>query len=260
VPSFAQLLHGVCETCQGLHHRPEAAQLALDVAQPAPGEPVEAPGTAEQWRAARDALLERVRVAGVASPSRLGHEAPSGAEEDQRVPGRGEGGTARGRAVHAVLQAVSLPDATDLDDLARVEAANEGLAGRAGEVAEVARAALAAPVVQRALAARRSWRELAVVASVDGHLVEGFIDLAFESDDGGLVVVDYKTDALGAGEHEDAVARYRLQIGAYAAALAAATGREVSEGWLVFAGREGAVERSIDLASVAPEVEAALRA
>ena len=84
-----------------------------------------------------------------------------------------------------------------------------------------------------------------------GRLVEGYIDLAFETDDGRLVVVDYKTDAVVDP------GRYRLQIGAYAAALARATGREVSEGWLVFAGVDGAEEREVgDLSAVVAEVEA----
>ena len=43
------------------------------------------------------------------------------------------------------------------------------LPDRAVEVAAIARGALAAPVVQRALAAPRHWRELAVVAEVDGR-------------------------------------------------------------------------------------------
>jgi ATP-dependent exoDNAse (exonuclease V) beta subunit len=153
--------------------------------------------------------------------------------------------------VHAVLQAVTLPGAADLDDLARLHADEEGLGDRAGDVTAIARAALAAPVVQRALAAPRYWRELAVVATVEGRLVEGYIDLAFEAEDGRLVVVDYKTDAVVAPD------RYRLQIGAYAAALARATGREVSEGWLVFAGVDGAQEREVgDLSAVVAEVEA----
>ena len=73
-----------------------------------------------------------------------------------------------------------LPNAADLDALSGRQAAEEGLAGQADEVAALARAALASPVVQRALAAPRRWRELAVVAELDGRLVEGFIDLVFE--------------------------------------------------------------------------------
>jgi hypothetical protein len=52
-------------------------------------------------------------------------------------------------------------------------------------------------------------------------------------------------------------AAYRLQVGAYAAALARATGREVAEGWLVFAGPEGAEEHRLDdLEAAVADVEA----
>ncbi len=251
VPSHAQLLHGICQDCAGLAARPDEGQLALAVDTPPPREPVEPVEEAERWAVARADLLARVRSSGVVAPSGLGHDEAPTAEQDVRVPGRGEGGSARGRAVHAVLQSVTLPGAADLDDLARLHADDEGLGDRAGDVAAIARAALAAPVVQRALAAPRYWRELAVVATVEGRLIEGFIDLAFEAEDGRLVVVDYKTDAVVAPD------RYRLQIGAYAAALARATGREVSEGWLIFAGVDGAQEREVgDLSAVVAEVEA----
>jgi ATP-dependent exoDNAse (exonuclease V) beta subunit len=237
-PSHAQLLHGVCAGCDGLHVRPDAAQLALAV-DPDPGaEPMEATDAAARWAAHRAALLARVRDAGVASPSRLGPE-PVEAEEAVRVPGRGEGGSARGRAVHAALQAVSWPGAEDVDAVARLEAEHEGLGERAGEVAAIVRAALEAPVVRRARAAPRHWREL--------------IDLAFEDAHGRLVVIDYKTDVA------IAPARHRAQVAAYAAALARATRREVTEGWLVFAGPDGATEHRIgDLPAAVAEVEALL--
>jgi ATP-dependent exoDNAse (exonuclease V) beta subunit len=90
-------------------------------------------------------------------------------------------------------------------------------------------------------------------------LVEGFVDLAFEDDEGRLVVVDYKTDAVSAADEVDAaVDRYQVQIGAYALALEAATGRAVVEGWLVFAGADGADERQVDLAGAKRAVEVAL--
>ncbi|HEY5887760.1 MAG TPA: PD-(D/E)XK nuclease family protein, partial [Acidimicrobiales bacterium] len=199
---------------------------------------------------ARLELLGRVRASGVTTPSGFGHDAaPSVPEEERRVPGRGEGGTARGRAVHAVLQSVTLPDAGDLDELARLETTAEGLEDPEA-VAAIARAALASPVVQRAFAAPRHWRELAVQAELEGRLIEGFIDLAFEDADGRLVVIDYKTDAVANP------AAYRLQVGAYAAALARATGREVAEGWLVFADADRAQEHQVtDLAAAVSEVE-----
>ena len=57
----------------------------------------------------------------------------------------------------------------------------------------------------------------------DGMLIEGVLDLAFE-EDGGTVVVDFKTDhELAAGE-----ARYRAQLLQYVNAVARATGRPAS--------------------------------
>ncbi len=250
--NHAAVLHEVCAACGDLHGRPDDDQLVFplpDEEAPAPSAPVESAAAADRWSAERAALLARVRASGVVAPSALGHDVVPTPEQDVAVPGRGEGGSARGRAVHAVLQSVSLPAADDLDDLARLHAAAEGLPGRSDEVAALARSALAARVVERALAAPRYWRELAVVAPVGDRLVEGYIDLAFEAEGGRLVVVDYKTDAV-----VDPI-RHRLQIGAYAAALARATGREVSEGWLVFTGLDGVHERQVDdLAGVVAEV------
>ena len=74
------------------------------------------------------------------------------------------------------------------------------------------------------------------------------------------MVVDYKTDAVTTPDDVDrAAVGYRLQVGAYAAALARVTGREVTEGWLVFAGVDGVQERRVDdLPAVIVEVQAAL--
>ena len=58
--------------------------------------------------------------------------------------------------------------------------------------------------------------------------LQGFIDLLFEEPDG-LVVVDYKTDSLSPEEAGEAVARYRLQGGAYAHAVGEITGKPVKE-------------------------------
>ena len=83
--------------------------------------------------------------------------------------------------------------------------------------------------MQRALKSGRWWREAPVAGRVGDGIVDGFIDLLFEEEDG-FVVVDYKTDAAGDDEAiEQAMARYRLQGGAYALALNRATGVKVKE-------------------------------
>ena len=69
--------------------------------------------------------------------------------------------------------------------------------------------------MHRAVASGRVWREVPVAAPTGDGILYGFIDLLFEEDDG-LVIVDYKTDAVSASETPEAVLRYRLQGGAYA--------------------------------------------
>jgi ATP-dependent exoDNAse (exonuclease V) beta subunit len=96
--------------------------------------------------------------------------------------------------------------------------------------------ALSSPSVRRA-ASRRYWREVFLTTPVaHGGVLEGFVDLLFEDDDG-LVVVDYKTDRVHGGPSPaDPAAPHRLQVAAYAVALEASTGRPVTRCVLVFVG------------------------
>jgi ATP-dependent helicase/nuclease subunit A len=82
--------------------------------------------------------------------------------------------------------------------------------------------------VKRA-AEREHWRETYVgTVRADGVLLEGYIDLVYREDDGSLVIVDYKTDAVPSGAIQSRVTYYQPQIDAYCEALAAATGAPVS--------------------------------
>jgi len=174
---------------------------------------------------------------------------------------RGRAGTARGRAVHAVLQTVDLATGTGLAEAARAQAEAEGIPDLTEEIELVARAALAAAVVRGAVAAPRAWREMAVATPVDGMVLEGFIDLVYETA-AGLVVVDYKTDHLpdDGAERERVVARYQHQIAAYAAALAALLDRPVARAVLLFAHRGGTEEVDVaDLPAAVAAIRTALR-
>ena len=138
-------------------------------------------------------------------------------------------GTSIGRAVHAVLQVVDLRTGNGLEDIAKAQAAAEGVPGRADDIARLVRRALDSPLVKRALESGHWWRETPVAGPVGDGIVEGFIDLLFEEEDG-FVIVDYKTDALGSDDEiERAMARYRLQGGGYALALSRATGANIKE-------------------------------
>jgi hypothetical protein len=88
----------------------------------------------------------------------------------------------------------------------------------------------------RAAAEARHWKEVPVSAALDCILIEGYVDLLYESGDE-LVVVDFKTDRDG--DVDAAERRYALQLGAYAVSLEAATGRRVREAWVVMAAGGG---------------------
>ena len=174
---------------------------------------------------------------------------------------RGRAGTAVGRAVHATLQVVDLATGEGLDALAEQQAFAEAVPDLAGTVATLARAALASEAVRAAVGSGRLWREAYVAAPLGDRAVEGYVDLLYEAPDG-LVIVDYKTDAVAGEAAVDAkLAEYRLQLATYAEALAISTGLEVSGARLVFCRSGGAVERDIaDLDAARAEVRSLLGA
>jgi len=176
----------------------------------------------EKWLEERNRVYARQsRPTSVAS-TRLAKEARDEKNEQDRADEpwrRGRAGTSIGRAVHAVLQTVDLTSGSGLDDIARAQAAAEGVPGRATEIARLVRHALSSTIVKRALDSRRWWREVPVAGPVGDGIVEGFIDLLFEEDDG-FVIIDYKTDSLGSDDEiQRAMQKYRLQGGGYALAL-----------------------------------------
>lgn len=227
----------------------------------------------EAWSLGRDAALAIGRrapvVAATAVASATGGHPPgelSGDQlpiDDKPEPDtdgarwrRGRGGTSLGRAVHATLQTVDLADPSALAEVAAAQAAAEGIVDRTDEVTRLAANALNTQVVTAARALRH-WRELYVASPMDdatavggegviaddgegttggdeGVIIEGFVDLLYEDGDG-LVVVDYKTDALRTEAELDAAeVRYRPQLAAYAVALEQATGRSVDRAVLLF--------------------------
>ncbi len=244
--------------------------------------PEEPPDDRARWRGRRAAVLRRNRDARFLSATavaRLGQDEPDAPDgpgagpEDDLAPEqaaldddvlddaatvadesarpafrrrRGRAGTAVGRAVHATLQLVDLATGDGLDELAEQQAYAEAIPELAGTVATLARAALGSAAVQEAVARGRLWREAYVAAPVGDRAVEGYVDLLYEGPDG-LVIVDYKTDAVTSEAEIDAkLGDYRLQLATYAEALAVSTGLEVAGARLVFCRAGGAVERSVD--------------
>ncbi len=201
-------------------------------------------------RAAAPASLSATAVAG-----RLGAAVPSPDEQpgwfkdpvDADLPSwqRGRDGAALGRAVHATLQDVDLASGADLADLARHHAAAEGIADDHAAVQDRARAALSAPSVREALTGDL-WREIYVAAPAGRHLVEGYIDLLYRTEDG-FVVVDYKTDAAADdAQRRQRAAGYRWQLATYAHAVQASTGIPVVRSVVCFLDSGGAHEVEIE--------------
>ena len=182
----------------------------------------------ERWMAERERLIGEMGRPSFVSATSLGRQSGEDKEEpDSPEPWRrGRAGTSVGRTVHAVLQAIDLANGEGIADRARAQAAAEGIPERESEIVRLARAAVESDVVRRAVASGRYWREVPVAAEVGAGSLHGFIDLLFE-EDGELVVVDYKTDLVGAEEAGEAVARYRLQGGAYAYSIGQVTGKRV---------------------------------
>ncbi len=177
-----------------------------------------------------------------------------------------------GRAVHSVLATVSLATGCDpfgrtADELSRSRAFSHGIGEHGELVCSMVGAALASPVVRRA-ASRRHWRELYVATpfDIDGTstpsqaqgLLEGFVDLLFEDDDG-LVIVDYKTDRIpSAGAVQAVATRYLPQIAAYSAAIERCCDHRVSRCVLLFVSGGTATEWELEGEQLAAAGTAAL--
>ena len=137
---------------------------------------------------------------------------------------KGRDGTAIGRAVHAVLQSVDLASGVDVDAAVAAQCVAEGVERHSAVVTGLVRSALASPTVQRAVESRH-WRETYTATTrPDSTVVEGYVDLIYREDDGSLVVIDYKTDAVPAGALSARAAYYQPQLQAYVDMLHAATG------------------------------------
>ncbi len=205
-----------------------------------------------QWSAtslAASQLATATHSASVAidpiAPTRLVDPLEDGSGERRPSWRADGGGAALGSAVHAALEVVDFTDPGDLAALAGSCAANHGIAELAGEVETRLRSALDSSTIALARSSTH-WRELYVAVPTGSGMIEGFVDLCIETDDG-LIVVDYKTDELvGSTSVADKVDRYRIQGATYAVALEGVTGTAVVECRFMFVGPDGVIEASIE--------------
>ncbi|MFI5706260.1 UvrD-helicase domain-containing protein [Kribbella sp. NPDC051620] len=203
-------------------------QITAPTSTAAHAEQVRPPINRQEWEAritdARQA--SRKRSAQSASglegtgPDVALHAADPGAAKaarDVELPpwSKGRYGTAIGRAVHGVLQVVDLATGAGLEAAVAAQCLAEGVVEYADVVTALVRSALSSEVVQRA-AAREHWRESYVgTLQPDGTVLEGFVDLIYREDDGTLIIVDYKTDAIPAEALDARIAHYAPQLHTY---------------------------------------------
>ena len=139
-----------------------------------------------------------------------------------------------GSLVHRILEWIPLDAPEQAGPMAAALAPSFSLDADAARRAEAAaKRALALPVMQRARAAAKLWRELPVWLPDGTDLVEGVVDLVFE-EEGGLVVVDYKTDHILPAQAVAQAAHHAPQIQLYARGLAQALGLPVRERLVLF--------------------------
>ncbi|MEE9273853.1 MAG: 3'-5' exonuclease, partial [bacterium] len=188
------------------------------------------------------ALREAGDAAGFITPSGLvGPMGGSPGEDDDEAERYGvsdleSGGEARGRKfgslVHELLARLEPPAPGAVERLAGdagALAAGRGLDGAAGEEAlDLLRRAAEGDLLKRAAASSRRYRELPFLMEIEGRPVRGTADLVFE-EEGGLVVVDFKTDAISAGEAPERMKKYANQGVAYEMGIGAASGQDVRE-------------------------------
>jgi ATP-dependent exoDNAse (exonuclease V) beta subunit len=175
--------------------------------------------TGEGGVALHDVVVVTELDEGPAEPGPIASEAVS-------RTGERPGGRRFGTLVHTLLRDVAL-DASDeeIEHLARLQAAMLDAPDSERDAAAAAvGAALRHPLFERARNAQESGGLLReapfVLPLVDGRLLEGTVDLAFE-EAGRTVVVDYKTDADLAENRS----RYEAQLGWYVFALERVLGR-----------------------------------
>ncbi len=120
--------------------------------------------------------------------------------------------------------------------------------------ARLARVAASLPPMVRARTAARTFREWPFMLPVDGGLftsgawlLEGILDLAWV-EDGGLVILDWKTDAIPSGDEAAiaaSVAHHEPQLLAYAWAASRITGLPARSIVLALLDAGRAVERRV---------------
>jgi ATP-dependent helicase/nuclease subunit A len=123
-----------------------------------------------------------------------------------------------GDAFHRVMEMVSLPEGEDLEEIAAAICAEAGIAEATGAVVEMGRRCLASPPLSDSTYGENVHREVPFVTEHEGNVLIGRVDLLVLGDTG-VLIVDYKTDAVHTGGEVAAAELHRGQTSAYGHAV-----------------------------------------
>ncbi len=204
---------------------PRPVRLDVKRARAIDPETTEAYAERARWKRRLEEIgAARHNPATLVTPSSLApHAGSEPVRDEEPAPGASSHGRELGTLVHAVMERIDFGAPETARDVARAISRSTGFGeDLVDEAAALVRSALGEPIMRRAAVTSRSSREVPFCLSHAGTTIEGKIDLLFEEDDG-IVVVDYKTDAVALGGANALAERYRDQAEAYALAV-----REVS--------------------------------
>jgi ATP-dependent helicase/nuclease subunit A len=159
----------------------------------------------------------------------------------------GEHGVEWGEVIHLLLQAAQEDPDIELEGIASAALDEAGLdSSLAPHAASLARSAMASPIWRRAHESETHFAEVPFqVLQEEGvevpTVLRGVIDLVFK-ENGGWVLVDYKTDHLADSKPLELARRYAAQVRLYAEAWESCTGEGVKEIFLYFITADKLVE------------------
>jgi len=186
------------------------------------------------------------RVLGLA---RSEQEASASKQSETALPSAREERTARGAAVHALLEwsqangwaepsedlALRHAEAAGLRPRPQKNAHSEPFCGLAEDLLGPVREWLGSPLRERiAREATRTRAEAPLLLGIGGTVLRGSIDLLVEREGSPPLVIDYKTDRLDGADPAERAAHYGVQRSIYALAVAEALGAEEVEVAYVF--------------------------
>jgi ATP-dependent helicase/nuclease subunit A len=198
--------------------------------------------TYQLWRAKEYALARpSAHAVGPAEPPAQGEAAPQAKNAVVDPPSAGETGLEWGQVIHALLEVAMRHPEADMFSRARTFLSESDLdTDYAADAVDVVASVSRSGIWKRALASEKRLTEVPfeLILQNDGTpaLIRGAIDLVFP-EDGGWVLVDYKTDSIKDQADVRALSiRYAPQLRQYKEAWERCTGEEVTEAGFFFTG------------------------